>query len=457
MVDERYMPQNIEAERAVIGAMLLKSDAIDDVVCKLDEGSFYHPPHQAIYRAIIDINARGQGVDVVTLVEELKKDGRLEEAGGLAYIMEIIRDVATTAHLQDYAGIVDEKGALRRLIGAMERVRERALEDRGDLDEIMDEAERSIFEISQKRARRDFIHVGDIIQDTVHDIEDIHARKDNVTGLATGFREFDEMTCGLQKQDLIIIAGRPSSGKSAFAIDIVRFVGVEKKLPTAIFSLEMSIEQLSMRLICAEARVNAHKVRSGYISAAEWNPLFQAANRLASSPIYLDDTPAMTIMEVRSKARRLKSRHDIALLVIDYLQLMRGSIGRPESRQQEVAEISRFLKSLAKELGIPVVALSQLSRDIEKHGNRRPQLSDLRESGAIEQDADLVAFIWRPHQRSTVESEEEGDVGAVTASDAITELIIGKQRNGPTGIVRLIFISDYMSFSNIDWSKQTVK
>lgn len=224
----------------------------------------------------------------------------------------------------------------------------------------------------------------------------------------------------------------------------------------AIFSLEMSIEQLVLRLICSEARVGAHRVRSGFITAAEWNPLYQAANRLAHSPIYLDDTPALSIMEVRSKARRLKNRHDIALLLIDYLQLMRGTVSRADNRQQEVAEISRFLKSLAKELDIPVIALSQLSRDIEKHGNRRPQLSDLRESGAIEQDADLVTFIWRKHQKNMAEGEEVAEETAMPASDALTELIIGKQRNGPTGTVKLVFVADYMSFSNIDWSKRTV-
>ena len=456
MVDEQQLPQNIEAERAVIGAMLLKAEAIEEVVGKLSAESFYHLPHRIIFGAMLALNARGQSVDVVTLTEELQQTNKLEPAGGLSYIMSIIRDVATAAHLADHAGIVEEKSSLRRLIETMERVKARAYEDSGDLDEIVDEAERGIFEISQRRMRQDFVLLSSVIKGAIENIEEIHARKDNVTGLPTGFTQFDEYTCGLQKQDLIIIAGRPSSGKSAFALDIARYAAVEKKLPVAIFCLVMSIEPLVLRLICSEARVNAHRVRSGFITATEWNPLYQAANRLAHSPIYLDDTPALSIMEVRSKARRLKNRHDISLLLIDYLQLMRGTVSRADNRQQEVAEISRFLKSLAKELDIPVIALSQLSRDIEKHGNRRPQLSDLRESGAIEQDADLVTFIWRKHQKNMAEGEEVAEEPAGQASDALTELIIGKQRNGPTGTVKLIFVADYMSFSNIDWSKRTV-
>jgi replicative DNA helicase len=456
MAEEQQLPQNIEAERAVLGAMLLKAEAIEEVVGKLSRESFYHLPHRILFEAMLALNARGQGVDVTTLTDELKQTNQLEAVGGLPYIMTIIRDIATTAHLSDHAGIVDEKHSLRRLIETVERVKTRAYEDAGDLDELVDEAERGIFEISQRRMRQDFVLLSSFIPGAVKNIEDINARQNYVTGLATGFTQFDEYTCGLQKQDLIIIAGRPSSGKSAFALDVARYAAVEKNLPVAVFSLEMSIEQLSLRLICAEARVNAHRVRSGLVTAMEWNPLYRAANRLLQAPIYLDDTPALSIMEVRSKARRLKNRHDIALLLIDYLQLMRGTVSRADNRQQEVAEISRFLKSLAKELDIPVIALSQLSRDIEKHGNRRPQLSDLRESGAIEQDADLVAFIWRQHQKNMAEGDEVVVEPSDQTSDALTELIIGKQRNGPTGTVKLIFVSDYMSFSNIDWSKRTV-
>ncbi|MGQ9706938.1 MAG: replicative DNA helicase [bacterium] len=440
---EEELPHSLEAEKCIIGALLISSSAIEDIHQRLSDDSFYFERNRVIFKTILDLYDDGIKADAIAVVEALKSNGVLDKAGGIDYIKEIVTNTATTAHLDHYVNIVEMKATKRRLIGAANEILKRATSETEDTTQLVDMAEQLIYDISKGRISSFFVPISDLVKGTVDYIEKIASREEKATGLKTGFEDFDELTTGLQKQDLIIIAGRPTCGKTSFVLDIARFVALELKKPVAIFSLEMSMEQLSMRILCAEAKVNAHRIRSGFPSDADRAPIYNAASRLYDAKIYIDDTPALSVLEMRAKARRLASQENLALIIVDYLQLMRGRTVRPESRQQEVAEISRFLKSLSKELNIPIVAVSQLSRDIEKHGNRRPQLSDLRESGALEQDADIVAFLWRHPKRG-----EDDDVDDYEFS-GVTELIIGKQRNGPTGTVLLVFREDYMSFADM--------
>ncbi|MBP7164014.1 MAG: replicative DNA helicase, partial [Candidatus Omnitrophica bacterium] len=345
--------------------------------------------------------------------------------------------VPTAAHIEHYAQIVKEKGILRKLIKNATQIVNISYEAKGDVAEIVDTAERLVFEISDLKHRQQSVHIKELVKASIEKIDSLYQRKEHVTGLATGFEEFDRMTSGLQPADLIVVAGRPSMGKSAFAATIMENVGVEQKKGVAFFSLEMSKEQLVQRMLCSLARVDAHKVRSGFLSPSDWPKLTSAAGKLSGSKIFIDDTPAISALELRAKARRLKSHHDIQLIVVDYLQLMRGVV-KTESRQQEISEISRSIKALARELGVPIIALSQLSRAVESRQDHRPQLSDLRESGAIEQDADLVCLLMREEYYNPTE-ENKG----------IAEIIIAKQRNGPVGTIKLSFIKEYMRFENL--------
>jgi len=440
---EGNLPHSLEAERCIIGALLINSSTIEEVHQHLTEDSFHFERHRVIFRTILDLYDNGIKADAITVTEALKSNGCLEKAGGIDYIKDIIANSATSAHLDHYVNIIDMKATKRRLINAANEILKVATSETEDATQAVDMAEQLIYDISKGRLQSFFIPISDLVKDTLDYIDRIASKEEKTSGIETGFADFDELTTGLQKQDLIIIAGRPTCGKTSFILDVARFVALELAKPVAIFSLEMSKEQLSMRILCAEAKVNAQKTRSGFIADSDWTPILNAASRLNNAKIYIDDTPALSVLEMRAKARRLTSQENLALIIIDYLQLMRGRNARPESRQQEVAEISRFLKSLAKELNIPIVAVSQLSRDIEKHGSRRPQLSDLRESGALEQDADIVAFLWRHPKRG-----EEDDVDDYEFS-GVTELIIGKQRNGPTGTVLLVFREDYMSFADM--------
>jgi replicative DNA helicase len=440
---EEDLPHSLDAERCIIGALLINSSAIEEVHQRLNEDSFHLEKHRVIYRTILNLYDSGIKSDAIMITEALKSNGCLEKAGGVDYIKDIISNSATTAHLDHYVNIIEMKATKRRLINAANEILKMATSETEDTTQVVDTAEQLIYDISKGRLQSFFIPISDLVKDTVNYIEKIASKEGTTTGIKTGFTDFDFLTTGLQRQDLIIIAGRPTCGKTSFVLDVARHVALELEKPVAIFSLEMSKEQLSMRTLCAEARVDAQKVRSGFISDADWAPILNAASRLNNAKIYIDDTPALSVLEMRAKARRLTSQEDLALIIIDYLQLMRGRSARPENRQQEVAEISRFLKSLSKELNIPIVAVSQLSRDIEKHGSRRPQLSDLRESGALEQDADIVAFLWRHPKRG-----EEDDVDDYEFS-GVTELIIGKQRNGPTGTVLLVFRENYMSFADM--------
>jgi replicative DNA helicase len=430
-------PQNLEAEKSVLGAMLIDEEAIGTALEVLNEAWFYEDAHVKIYMAILDLYNNRKNVDLITLSDKLKSEGLLEQVGGIPYLSRLIDTVPTSANVEHYAHIVKEKGILRLLIRNATQIVNQCYEMKGEVAEAVDNAERLIFEISDLKHHQQAFHIKELVKSSIEKIDRLYQRKEHVTGLATGFLDFDRMTSGLQPADLIIIAGRPSMGKSAFAGSILENAGIEQKKSVAFFSLEMSKEQLVQRLLCSQARVDAHKVRSGFLSPSDWPKLTSAAGKLSSSKIFIDDSPAISALELRAKARRLKSHHDIQLIVLDYLQLMRGN-SRVESRQQEISEISRSIKALARELSVPIIALSQLSRAVESRQDHRPQLSDLRESGAIEQDADLVCLLMREEYYNPTD-ENRG----------IAEIIIAKQRNGPVGTVKLSFIKEYMRFENL--------
>lgn len=434
----RVPPQAVDVEVAVLGAMMLDKTAVGIVTELLDETAFYRTSHRKIFRSVLQLFARDEAVDLVTVTQELKKTKDLDDVGGAAYLSTILGSVATTANVRYHAKIILEKSVLRKLITVAAEIAQEAYDTSGEASDILDRAEHMIFEIAQARVRRDFVPMREILKHSFEVIEELYRRKEHITGIPSGFVDLDTITSGFQRSDLVIIAGRPSMGKTAFALNVAAHAAIQKGLGTAIFSLEMSRAQLVQRMLCSEARVDAHQLRTGHLADRHWSSLTTAAGLLSEAPIWIDDTPAMTVLEMRSKARRLKTEADIGVIIVDYLQLMHG-LARQENRQQEISEISRSLKGLAKELDVPVIALSQLSRAVEtRGGDRRPILSDLRESGAIEQDADVVAFIYRPE----VYDRSPENIG-------IAEVIIGKQRNGPTGTVRLAFSSECTRFDNL--------
>ncbi len=435
----RVPPQNIEAEQAVLGAMMLQRSAIDTAAEVLEPELFYREAHTRIFEAILSLYHRNEAADLLTVSNELKAKGWLDGVGGNIYLSRLLDSIDTTAHVEFHANIIRDKATLRRLIQLSTQIVQQSYEESEEVGELLDKAEQMIFEVSEKRLRTGFIPMKDVLKETFKVIEEYHqsAKKSSITGLSTGFRDLDGKTAGLQKSDLIIVAGRPSMGKTSFCLDIARHVGIVEKKAVGIFSLEMSRWQLVQRMLCSEAKVDAHGLRTDRLPDTEWPKLGQAVGKLASAPIFIDDTAAVGVLEMRAKARRLSAMSDLGLIIIDYLQLMDGPKGA-ESRQQEISTISRSLKALAKELNVPVVALSQLSRAVESRGgDHRPQLSDLRESGAIEQDADVVMFIYRGERYG---NEEEA---------GMAEIIIGKQRNGPTGVVKLAFLSEYTRFENL--------
>jgi len=441
-VIEKVPPHNIEAEIAVLGSMLMGEDAISKAIECLDYSCFYKDQHKKVFTAIINLYNTNKGVDLVTLIEELKRSETLNETGGPAYLTELANSVPTSANILHYAKIVKEKAVLRHLISTATQIVQESYEPGSDVDELVDRAEKLIFEVASRKVDSNIIHIKDIIKDSIERIDLLYQKKENITGLPTGFYDFDTMTAGLQESDLIVIAGRPSMGKSAFATCIAEHVGIIKKIPLVFFSLEMSKEQLVQRMLCSHAKVDAHKVRTGFLSQSDWPHLTNAAGKLSEAPIFIDDTPALSLLELRAKARRFKSQHEIRLIIVDYLQLMRGP-QRVENRQQEISEISRSLKALARELNVPLIAISQLSRAVEQRSDRRPQLSDLRESGAIEQDADVVALLLREEYYNETE-ENKG----------IAEVNIAKQRNGPVGTIRLAFIPEYARFDNLSKGRE---
>jgi replicative DNA helicase len=436
----RVPPPNLEAEMAVLGAILQEKEALYRAMEMLRPEHFYRPAHQQVFRACIELFQRNETADLITLSDALRRQKQLEAVGGEVYLTALHDSVGTAANVAYYARIVKEKFVFRELIRSATQIVEEASGEGAGADELLDQAERRIFEIAQDRIARGFQPLSAILKGTFEEIERLYDRKAMVTGVPTGFPEFDQMTGGLQLSDLVIVAGRPGMGKSSFALNVAAHASLVEGLAVGVFSLEMSSSMVTQRLLCAEARVEAYRVRTGRLRADDWTPLTSAASRLHDAKIWIDDSPSMSILELRAKARRLKAQQHLDLLIIDYLQLLRGP-SRPESRQQEVADICRSLKSLAKELHVPVVALSQLSRAVEARDKKRPQLADLRESGAIEQDADLVAFIYRPGYYEELRDPEEA---------RLAEVIIGKQRNGPTGTLKLSYLWEYMRFEPVE-------
>jgi len=435
MID-KIPPQSIDAEMAVLGSMLLDRETIPQAIETLNEDCFYKDAHRKIYSAIIRLFDENKGVDLVTVMEELKRASSLDDAGGPAYVSGLASSVPTAANFIHYAKIIKEKMLLRKLISTSTQVVSDCYNTTQEVDSLIDKAEQMIFEVTSRKLDQRFSSLREIIKGSIEKIDGLYQRKENVTGIATGYRDLDIKTAGLQASDLIIVAGRPSMGKSALATCIVEHAAVVEKVPVAFFSLEMSKEQLVQRMLCSHARVDAHKVRTGFLSQADWPRLVSAAGKLSDAPIYIDDTPGISILELRAKARRLKSQFDIKLIVLDYLQLMEGPKSA-DSRQQQISEISRSLKALARELNVPLIAISQLSRAVEQRTDHMPQLSDLRESGAIEQDADLVVLLLREEYYNQTE-ENRG----------IAKVNIAKQRNGPTGVIELTFLGEYMRFES---------
>jgi len=439
---QRIPPHSLEAEQSVLGAMLLDKEAVAAAAEVLRGEDFYSDAHKEIFEAILDIYDNGTPVDLVTLAEALRQRGTLEAVGGGTYISDLSMSVPSTANVGYYIKIVEEKAILRRLISASNDIIKESYEASEDLDIIIDHAEKKIFDISQRKNNRAFEPIKTILLDTYSKIEELTKNKGKIVGVPTGFRDFDMRTSGLNPSDFILIAARPSMGKTSFAINIAQNAAIQSNVPVAIFSLEMSRDQLAQRMLSSEANIELQKIRSGDLSEEDWIKLVHAATPLSQAPIFIDDTPGISVMEVRSKARRLKMEHGLGLLVIDYLQLMSGR-GRAESRQQEVSEISRSLKALARELDVPVVALSQLSRGPEARQDHRPMLSDLRESGAIEQDADVVVFLYRDEYYNP-DSEKKN----------IAEAIIAKQRNGPTGTIELVWLGQFTKFASYEKNRQ---
>jgi len=430
-------PQSLDAEESVLGGVLFDTHALDRVVEILSVEDFYRESHRKIFRAMLALSEKSEPIDLITLSDTLKSRGELQDIGGATYLAELVDKVPSAANIGHYARIVREKAVLRSLINVCNEIGSRCYSGQEDIELFLDEAERLIFDVSEKRVRPSFFKMGDLIMDTIKTVEQLFERKELVTGVPTGFLDLDRMTAGLQPSDLIIVAARPSMGKTAIVLNIAQYVALHANTAVAIFSLEMSKEQLVLRMLCSEARVDNSKVRTGYLGERDFPRLAMAAGRLAEAPIYIDDTPAQNVLELRAKARRLKREANIGLVIIDYLQLMRGLTAQ-ENRTQELSEISRSLKSLAKELHIPVIALSQLNRQVEQRADRRPMMADIRESGAIEQDADVIMFIYRDEVYKA-DSQDEG----------VAEVIIGKQRNGPTGTVRLTFRREYTRFDNL--------
>ncbi|HSF33226.1 MAG TPA: replicative DNA helicase [Candidatus Tectomicrobia bacterium] len=434
-------PQHIEAEQCVLGAILLENDALLKALEVLKPAHFYRDAHRKIFEAILDLFERSEPIDLLTASESLRKRNQLDEIGGSTYLATLLEAVPTAANIRYHARIVREKAILRSLINVSTEVIAECYEHTEDVEDLLDRAERMIFEISEQRVNAAFVNLKELLKDSIRYTEQLYERHGLVTGLPSGFRDFDQITAGLQPSDLIIIAARPGMGKTSYALNIARNVAQrfhEAQQAVAVFSLEMSKEQLALRMLCAEAEIDSNNLRRGFIEKREWGRLVNAANDLSDLPIYIDDSPGISVLDIRAKARRLQAEHGLGLVIIDYLQLLRGR-GRMENRQQEISEISRSLKALAKELKVPLMALSQLSRAVEQRGDRIPQLADLRESGAIEQDADLIVFIYRDE----VYNKETKDQG-------IAKIIVGKQRNGPTGEIALQFSKEYARFKDLD-------
>ncbi|MFX3674346.1 MAG: replicative DNA helicase [Paenisporosarcina sp.] len=439
---DRIPPHNQEAEQSVIGAIFLEPQALITAAEILQYEDFYRVAHQKIFQTMNRLSDQGKPIDVVTVTEELSAKKELEDVGGLSYLTEIANAVPTAANIAHYARIVEEKALLRRLIRVATNIVEDGFTREDEVEALLSEAEKKMMEVSNRKNAGDFRHIKDVLVQTYDNIELLHARKGDITGVPTGFRDLDRITAGFQRNDLIIVAARPSVGKTAFALNVAQNVATKTEENVAIFSLEMGAEQLVMRMLCAEGNIDAQILRTGALTAEDWRKLTMAMGSLSNAGIFIDDTPGIRINEIRSKCRRLKQEYGLGMILIDYLQLIQGSGNGKENRQQEVSEISRSLKALARELQVPVIALSQLSRGVEQRQDKRPMMSDLRESGSIEQDADIVSFLYR-----------EDYYDKETENQNMIEIIIAKQRNGPTGTVTLAFVKEFNKFVNVDWSQ----
>lgn len=439
----RIPPQSIEAEQSVLGSMLIDKEVVPVVMEILKPEDFYRPDHKEIYDVIIELFDRAQPIDLITVSERLKLHGKLELVGGLEYITNIATEVPTTANVKHYAKIVEEKALLRKLIKASSDIVDLGFSASEEVPFILDKAEQNIFDILQNRSSQGFVPIKDVLVDTFGKLEELYNNKGNITGIPTGFADLDFKTSGLHNSDLILIAARPAMGKTAFALNLAQNAAIHSNVPVAIFSLEMSREQLVNRLLCSEAMVDSNRMKTGKLEDNDWQKVAKALGPLSEAPIFIDDTPGVSITEIRAKCRRLKLEHNLGLVIIDYLQLMQGSRSKSENRQQEISEISRSLKILAKEINVPVITLSQLSRAPEARTDHRPILSDLRESGAIEQDADIVMFLYRDDYYNP-ETEKKN----------IAEVILAKHRNGSTGTVELVWLGQYTKFANLEKFRQ---
>ena len=456
IMTDNLPPQNIEAEQAVLGAIFLNTDALADAMEYVEADDFYRRAHQILFQAMVNLNNDGEAIDVLTVQNYLTTNNQLDDVGGVAYIAELATSVPTAANAGYYAKIVEEKSMLRRLISTATNIITQANNGDDDVPSLLDSAERQIMDVSERRNRSGFREIKDVLNETLSDIDRLSQQSEDITGLPTGYREFDKMTAGLQPDNLIILAARPAVGKTAFALNIAQNVATSTDTSVAIFSLEMSAESLVNRMLCAEGSINANHLRTGQLDEGEWQNLIVAMGALSYTSIFIVDTPGIKMAEIRAKCRRLaKEKGNLGLVVIDYLQLIEGS--NKESRQQEVSEISRQLKKLAKELSVPILALSQLSRGVEQRQDKRPVLSDIRESGSIEQDADIVAFLYRDdyYERGESKSEEDGDdQDSLNQDVGEVELIIEKNRAGARGTVKLLFIKSYNKFSNISYAQE---
>ncbi len=439
----RIPPQSLEAEQSVLGSMLIDKEIVPVVMEILKPEDFYRPDHKEIYDVIIELFDRAQPIDLITVSERLKLHGKLELVGGLEYLTNIATEVPTTANVKHYAKIVEEKALLRKLIKASTDIVDLGYNASEEVSYILDKAEQNIFDILQKRSSQGFVPIKDVLVDTFNKLEELYNNSGNITGIPTGFADLDFKTSGLHNSDLILIAARPAMGKTAFALNLAQNAAVHSNVPVAVFSLEMSREQLVNRMLCSEAMVDSNRMKTGKLEDNDWQKVAKALGPLSEAPIFIDDTPGVSITEIRAKCRRLKLEHNLGLVIIDYLQLMQGSRSKSENRQQEISEISRSLKILAKEINVPVITLSQLSRAPEARTDHRPILSDLRESGAIEQDADIVMFLYRDDYYNP-ETEKKN----------IAELILAKHRNGSTGTVELVWLGQYTKFANLEKFRQ---
>lgn len=432
---DKLPPQNIEAEQSILGAILIDNDALPRALEIIDIDDFYKQSHRTIFNAMVELFEKNEPIDLITITDCLKRREEIDAVGGVFYLSSLVNMIPTAANIKYHSKIVRERALLRGLLRSANEIASRVYEDNFEAEELVDYAEKSIFDVSDKRIKASFVTLKEVIKSSFEMIEHLYDKKEVITGIPSGFRDLDDLTTGFQKGDLVVVGGRPSMGKTALALNIAQYVGLEVKEPVAIFSLEMAKEQLAFRMLCSEAMVNSSSIRKGFIKKEDWHKLTSAASNLTGAPIFIDDSSAITVLELRAKARRLKMEHGLSLVIVDYLQLMKGK-GSFERREQEISDISRSLKALAKELSVPVVAVSQLNRSVEQRRPPKPILADLRESGAIEQDADVILFLYRD------------EIYNRDAKKGEAEIIVAKQRNGPTGIVNLTFISNCTRFLN---------